>query len=218
MNDGSGEYIGVDISKGMLELARQKFKDNNLPKVTFIEEDMLKAFDRKELSASHSFDRIICLWAIGYSKPVDILKNAMKLLKPGGKLGIIANMDEHPSIAYKVFMELAADFPKALQVMVKHNFPKNLDAFQQFFKEAGIPTEKVTFEENQFDIVVPDGKAALDWLLKTGSGALYDDAIKPDWKVKIREKFMQRIERYKNDEGIKLIHKFVVAHFQNSSS
>ncbi len=210
-----GKVVGIDISSGMLDWARQRAAEQKLVNVMFVEEDMINAFTNPEVIKNFAYDRILCLWAIGYSKPVEVLNKARTLLKPGGKLGIIANMDEHPSAAYKITLELMAEFPKALQVMVKHNFPKTMEEFKQFFKDAGYPEENLTFEEKQFEIVVPDGKAALDWLLKTGSGSLFDDAVKKEWKDQIRELFTQRIKRFRTEEGIKLEHRFVVAYFTN---
>jgi uncharacterized protein (DUF362 family)/ubiquinone/menaquinone biosynthesis C-methylase UbiE len=206
----TGKVMGVDMSEGMLNEAKKLAESRKLTNINFIQEDMLKGIMKPNVT-DENFDRIICFWAIGYSQPVKVLKEMKRAIKKGGKMAIIANMADAPKNAYNVFMELAAEFPEALAFTVKHNFPKSLDHYKEMFRDAGFNLDRIQFKKDQFEVKVNDGKAALDWLLQTGAGALYDDAIKPEWKDRIHELFAQRIQRYMNGNGIPVVHEFVSA-------
>ena len=76
--------IGVDASKGMLDQARSECADP----CTFIHADIL---DYLKTVPDESVDVITCCWGLGYSKPLSVLRQIFRVLKVGGKVGIIDN-------------------------------------------------------------------------------------------------------------------------------
>ncbi len=206
----SGTLIGIDLSKGMLEEAKKRAQECNLSNCEFIHEDMLKGIKSERISSNH-FDKIVTFWALGYSDAVKVLKEMNRALKQDGKMGIIVNLGESPKNAYRVFMELASEYPDALKYAVNHNFPKDLDEFIEFFKKAGLNLNNLQAKYDSFTVSLPNGKEVLNWMLQTGAGSLYDDAIDEQWKQKIHDLFAQRVERYKIDNQIAVTHEFIVA-------
>lgn len=77
-----GKALGVDISTGMLNQAKQKVLEEDLQNVEFVEADV------EYLSFSHnSFDRILCSLALCYLTDIPAaLKQWYSYLKPGGTL------------------------------------------------------------------------------------------------------------------------------------
>lgn len=133
-------------------------------------------------------------------------------------MGIIVNLGESPKNAYNLFMELASEYPDALKYAVNHNFPKDINEFSEFFRKAGLNLNNLHAKYDSFTVVLPDGKEVLNWMLQTGAGALYDDAIDDQWKPKIHELFAQRMERYKTENQIAVTHEFIVAIYHKKTS
>jgi ubiquinone/menaquinone biosynthesis C-methylase UbiE len=84
-----GWVVGVDISSGMLEQARQKAKALNLSQVEF------RLADAEALDfAANTFDRIFCSSAFIWMSDLNAaLRHWHQLLKPGGIIGIHAFAD-----------------------------------------------------------------------------------------------------------------------------
>ena len=76
------EYLGLDFSKDMLRIAKEKFKNN--PKIKFKEKDISK------LNIKNKYDIIICTWVLSHlQSPSTVINIAQKLLKKNGKMFII---------------------------------------------------------------------------------------------------------------------------------
>jgi len=83
------EVIGIDLSKEMLEIAREKAEKFNL-NIQFIEQD----FSDKIKFKSEKFDVIICDLVFGHLKDTfPVIKEMKRVLK---KRGIIVITDLHP--------------------------------------------------------------------------------------------------------------------------
>lgn len=80
-----GFYTGVDYSSAILEIARSRAEENNLP----VE---LKELDVRIMRPVNEYDTVIVSFLLEYLKPKDydrVLKRAMETLKPGGNLIIL---------------------------------------------------------------------------------------------------------------------------------
>ena len=70
--------VGVDASQGMLAQAR----DACAGQCTFVRADILTYLNTVP---DATYDRITCCWGLGYSKPLSVLRQIRRVLKPGAK-------------------------------------------------------------------------------------------------------------------------------------
>jgi ubiquinone/menaquinone biosynthesis C-methylase UbiE len=83
MANGEGSFVGIDISKGMIE--KSKSNANDLPNIQFYE----ASSDDLPLE-SNCFDTIICTNSFHhYPKPEAALSEAKRVLKPNGRIYIL---------------------------------------------------------------------------------------------------------------------------------
>lgn len=76
-------YLGLDFTESMLEIAQNKFKDES--NVDFKIQDITKLDPH-----GPKYDTIICTWVMSHLKdPVEFANNAQKLLKPGGEMFLV---------------------------------------------------------------------------------------------------------------------------------
>lgn len=85
------KVVGIDVSKKMLEIAKEKAKRLSLP-INFIEGDM------ENLSfLNNSFDVVLSVTALEFSEdPVKAVKEFFRVLKPGGKvvIGVLSSQSK----------------------------------------------------------------------------------------------------------------------------
>lgn len=103
-----GFYTGVDYSSAILEIARSRAEENNLP----VE---LKELDVRLIRPVNEYDTVIVSFLLEYLKPEDygrVLKRAMEALKPGGRLVVLEPFrEEFRHIeALEFFEKLNRDF------------------------------------------------------------------------------------------------------------
>jgi SAM-dependent methyltransferase len=80
----SGLYRGVDVSAGMLAVARARY-----PRLLFRQEDMLRWLRRPE--QARSLEAAVSLWcAVNYLPPGHLLDALRRALQPGGRLFLMA--------------------------------------------------------------------------------------------------------------------------------
>ena len=83
ITNGRGNFVGIDISKGMIE--QSKSNANGLPNVYFYE----ASSDSLPLESNY-FDTIICTNSFHhYSKPEEALSEVNRVLKPNGRIYIL---------------------------------------------------------------------------------------------------------------------------------
>lgn len=90
------EVVGLDLSAGMLQQARQKIRERSLNHVHLIQGDALST-----PFADGSFDHILITHVITVvSDPLKLLNEAARLLKPGGRVVILNHFQSgHRAIA-----------------------------------------------------------------------------------------------------------------------
>jgi len=90
---GTGKVVGIDLSKGMLDKARQKLAKNNWSNIeltkasaTDIDVEWIEA----HYGTSFKFDAILCdLGLSGFPDWQNIIDNLLSTLKPGGRFVIM---------------------------------------------------------------------------------------------------------------------------------
>jgi len=153
---------GVDISKGMLNVARENYKDTCF----FVEDDILN-FLRKQ--PNDSFDVITCCWGLGYSKPFAVIREIKRVLCAGGKIGIIDNslfsLREIIFCSFLTFLE----YPSKLENLMKVNFLSSKSHLNILLKLAGFKTTMLYKGEKSY--CATSARAVIDRLHSTGAAA-----------------------------------------------
>jgi len=92
------EFTGIDISKGMLTVAKEKAKEEKVNLNLF-------QMDAEKLGFSPcTFDNVICIHALRFIDPLKSLNEAYRVLKPGGRF--IAQFDSLDGYFTKLSLRL----------------------------------------------------------------------------------------------------------------
>ena len=170
--------IGMDISPEMLKLAHQK-----CIRAEFEEGDILD-FLRERLDNSAAL--IFSGWAIGYSHPSLIIEEAARVLKPGGTFAFVVNYYDTLAPVFYAFRKCMNKFPGQVNMALHPRFPKKAgDLLLPLEKNGFIPD---AVHDGKIPIKSPEGDVTLEWLLKTGVLAGFDQVM-PLHKPEISEYF-----------------------------
>jgi SAM-dependent methyltransferase len=82
----SGNVYAFDIEKGMIETVNQELKDRHINNVILEQRDILT---QTTGLADNSVDYVMLFNILHHESPNDFLNEAYRILKPGGKLGIL---------------------------------------------------------------------------------------------------------------------------------
>jgi len=110
-----GRVIGVDTSEGMLGVARKR----NAGGCEFVQADAL-AYLRER--PTRSADVVTCAWGLGYTRPMAVIRHAARVLRPGGRIGIIDNTLTSLAGILWAAMLTFAERPAALTHVMKVRF------------------------------------------------------------------------------------------------
>lgn len=202
-NVGSaGHVIAVDLSNGMIQKAKEKMDKN----VEFICGDMLNIIDGFE--AEH-FDYITCGWAIGYSDPLQLFKKIARLLKRGGKIGIIENKRDTLAPLRETGIKVMQRYPQHIRYVMDLPFrlPRNVESLRKLFVKAGLRPLNIWDGEVRFNF--KNGTDVLNWSLHTGASAGFSKIMDPKVRVDCDNAFIEIMDRnYKGRNGIDILHKY----------
>lgn len=91
--EGTGLIIGIDLSEGMLEKAKQKQSENNWNNIKIIKEDATQInpdWIKENIDESIQIDAIFCdLGLSGFPEWEKIIDNMLSILSPNGRLVIM---------------------------------------------------------------------------------------------------------------------------------
>lgn len=203
----STEYkiTSVDQSDKMLE----KLLDRDNPRVTAIQSDGIEFLK----TTNERYDVIFFGWALSYFNHNELLKLFNSVLKPGGILGIITNvegtLDKIESIFLNVMSEKQEEVIKPMDI--KFNLPKGKKGLVRWCSKYGFKALEV--EEGEVFFSFKEPEELLQWLNITGAAAGTRKIFKNYHEVKplIIEKIKK--EKYKN--GVyEINHKFAYGIFR----
>lgn len=194
------ETIGVDNSKGMLEQAQQ-----NCPATcTFIQSDILQYLTSLP---SETYDVITCCWGLGYSKPLNVLRQIRRVLKPGGKIGIIDNtlfsLREVMYCSTLAFMEQ----PEKLRNLMKFRFLTGQQHLWLWLRLAGIKPMTVWGGSKTYEAA--SGVDAIERLRATGAAAGFEFAADDEDAEEVFRRFAEILEqKYRVQGQIPITHRY----------
>jgi SAM-dependent methyltransferase len=180
------QIVGVDISPGMLEIAKGKCKTASL-----VAGDILEFMRSRE---GNSAALIVSGWAIGYSNPAELAAEAARVLKPGGSFAFVVNYADTLAPVFYAFRKCMNDFPDKINMALWPRFPKNAESLLKPLRSNGF--KAVCRKDGHIPIERTDeSRPTLEWLLKTGVLAGFDAVMPLHDDPVLTEKFNQELEK-----------------------
>lgn len=201
----TAKITAIDSSEGMLIKAKEKTQQNK--NIEFILGDIKNELRRLP---EQYFDYVTSGWAIGYSTPLKILEDVKRVLKDGGKLGIIENRINTLSPIRKTAIKVAQRYPFQIRYVMDLplRLPKSKEDLQKLFLKSGL--RPIDVWEGEIKFHFNSGKEVLNWILHTGASAGFDRIMSPEIRDKCDSAFIEFIEKdYLTSEGIDVFHRFV---------
>ena len=151
-----GEVVAIDYSENMLEAAGARLGAERIP-VRLVHAPAEHFVDHGEPA---SFDVISCRFALAYVDWHTMLPRVGRLVRPGGRVGIINATRASIPQAFRVYEQLR-DSPGTVWKVVQH-FGKDLGRAWVIYRQL-----RQTFGTTRF-ITVPDGPEQVAALLERG--------------------------------------------------
>jgi ubiquinone/menaquinone biosynthesis C-methylase UbiE len=164
------KVIGVDNSEGMLAEARR----NQGWCCEFVKSDILEFL--KALPAD-SVDIATCCWGLGYTKPFAVLHQIKRVLRQGGKVGIIDNtIYSLIEVAYCAFLAYLEQPDKMSAVMRPRFLPRSL-YLGLWWRLLGMKPVSLWSGKNSY--TANSGEEAIRRLRATGAAAGFEYMAEP---------------------------------------
>ena len=194
-----GEITGVDASAGMLAQARKHY-----PQCRFVQSDALD-FLRRQRSASH--DIITCGWGLGYTRPMCVVREIARILRPGGRVGIIDNSLFSLAGVLWTSFQTFAESPRALRHTMRVRFLPNSLVLASMMRLAGLGIHSRADGEKTY--YTPTGLAALERLTATGAAAGFEFAVFDEQRDAIFARFAEIMDARNTDAGVPITHRYL---------
>ncbi|BAJ32853.1 MULTISPECIES: class I SAM-dependent methyltransferase [Kitasatospora] len=174
--EGRGSVRAVDKSPGMLAVAKAKV----LPEATRSPglEVSLEVGDMEEFLRARpddSADLVVIGWAICYSKPVRLLEQVKRVLRPGGRIVVIETRGDALKTLIEQLEKVFTADPSLLTGMIRVNLPKDAAAVARWFTKAGLTVDVQRDGQQVLPATTPD--TALEWVQRSGAAAGFKDAV-----------------------------------------
>jgi len=179
--------VAVDVSPRMIELAKAKVSN-----AEFHVGDMLTFLRAEGVSPPVGATLIFSSWAIGYSRPTEIIAEAQRVLTPGGRLAVIVNRLETMPAVFDAFRRTMRRYPEAVSKALWPRFPKGASHLAAVATKNGF---RVDFLEETATPIEPPPENRLDWLLGTGILAGFDAVLPLHEPGPVRDFFASTIDQ-----------------------
>ncbi|OAL39898.1 hypothetical protein AYO20_00810 [Fonsecaea nubica] len=186
----SGRVVGVDISEGMLNVARRKAQAAGLD-IAFHNHDIsdLSGLDITSNDSEGSFDVITCASAlILLTDPLQAVKNWKSALRPGGRL-ITDVQTKDANVVMNIFSAIAPELGET--VPWHSHLWQSQQALATLMVDAGYHVDKV-FETEAYARTQYHPDAAAEIFEKAVSKSMFKDFGRTDIREKARRLFVQK--------------------------
>ncbi len=193
--------VGVDASKGMLAQARAASAEP----CEFVRADVL---DYLATVPDATYDRIACCWGLGYSKPLSVLRQARRVLKPGGRVGVIDNtlfsLREVLWTSVLTFMEQ----PEKLEHLMLFRFLAGRRHLSAWYRLARLRPLCGWGGAKRY--TVASGAEAIERLRATGAAAGFEYAAGDRAADDVFARFAEILQqRHRKDGALPIVHRYL---------
>jgi MoaA/NifB/PqqE/SkfB family radical SAM enzyme/ubiquinone/menaquinone biosynthesis C-methylase UbiE len=201
-----GRVIGIDLTSGMIERAKERFTRLGLNGTRFHVGDVLLELGGME---SNSVDLATLTWLIGYVACDEIFPELSRVIKPGGQIGLVAHLDHSPELPFDIFEELVRENPNVLEKAVRMKFPRDDNDVSESLIKSGF--EIKLLQSGTFTVTCHDGREVFDHVMKSGAGSTFYHSIRVSDRQRLIDDFICKIDRHYASAGeIPIIHRYVV--------
>lgn len=194
--------VGVDASAGMLEVARRERGSD----ADFVQAD---AAEYLASQPAASADVVTCGWGLGYTRPWRVIRRAARVLRPGGRLGIIDNSLFSLAEVIACSARAFAERPEALAHLMKVRFLPAAWVLAAMMRAAGLRVLASWGGSKTY--YAPTGRAAIERLTATGAAAGFEFAADPALRDEVFARFAEIIEARRTERGIPITHRYLAA-------
>lgn len=157
-----GEVVGVDYSEGMLVAARQRLAGANIRSpVTLVHS---KAEEFIEAAAPESFDAVSLRFALAYMDWAAVLPRLGRLVRPGGRLGLLTSLSNALPQLWRVWHKLTDG---ALEL--KAPVPDSNEQIAGLLARGGLGTVEASWQ-HLVRLWFDSGEQAIVWMRESGYG------------------------------------------------
>lgn len=199
-----GTVYAVDLSSGMLQRNKDKAAMMGISNIKFIESDVL---DYLSGLPDQSIDGIICAWGICYLSHDRFFKEAERVLRSGGFIGLIENKASTLKGVSDLFRKALIDYPEALVKNVSIDLPKDKEYLAKKATKSGIQVQSTW--EGEVKIPCDRGQEILDYVVKSGAASGFLDSIDRPFYSRLTDAFIRYADmEFMKGHGIEVVHEY----------
>ena len=188
-------FDAVDISEGMLALAKENAKNRELENINFILQDIT------EVKLEKKYDVINCSYILFFlPNAVNVLKVLMKQLKPNGKLIFTSFLKEAFTPITDILLPLLAKYGSISAKEYEPNKWENLKQIadiERLCAEANIINYKINIKEIRYGLTKD---AWWELLNNTGFSGMLRELSEENY-VRTKDELFESLEKYANELG-----------------
>ena len=196
---GRGRVVGVDISNGMLEVARRKTRQQGLD-ITYIEHDIADLSGLDLLSEiTQGFDVITCASALVLLKdPLGAVKHWASLLAPNSRL-LTDVASERSMIAALVLKEIGLEIGQSLRWDA--SWIESEESLRKLLSDAGLKVEQV-YKSEAYAMVEHKAGVGPEVFEKTVCSPMFRNFGEPATRDKAKALFSKKFEEMAGEDGL----------------
>jgi len=199
----NGDVTGIDISKGMLKIANQKYGN----RCKFVCSDVIKYLNKQP---SKSVNVVTSAWGMGFTKPFKMIKEISRILKPNGQVGII---DNSLFTVYEVTISgisTVSEYPSAITNVMNVRWLPFVGSLTGRIRISGLKV--ISSWKGEKTYYAKNGNDAVNRLIRTGTAAGYDNCFEKQYSQIIKHRFAEIFEKlYGSEKGIPITHRYIAA-------